>query len=217
MNVLANESNTILLSGDAKSNGRVPLTVSNESLTDIITLAGGPTHAPADTLVRVTRHNDRAEERLDTLEDDPEDNIVVEPQDHVHLQFMPRTYMVFGAAGRVTQAPFDVAHLSLAEAVARSGGLDDQRANPEALFLFRFENPTIAKALGQPPATTPVPVIYRVNMRDPQNFFLLQRIAMRDKDLIYVANARTVQLFKFLQIINAIFTPVVYSRAAAGN
>ena len=57
-----------------------------------------------------------------------------------------------------------------------------------------------------------MPVIYHVDMRDPQTYFLIQQFAMRDKDLIYIANARTVQLYKFLQLINSIFQPIYISR-----
>ena len=103
--------------------------------------------------------------------------------------------------------------MSLAEAVARGGGLDDQRADPQAVFLFRFETPFVAHALDQPADKPLVPIIYRVNMRDPQSFFLLQRFAMQDKDMIYVANARTVQLYKFLQLISSVLTPAAYSAA----
>lgn len=217
VSVLGNTSNTVFLSGDVHKNGRVPLGVANESVSDIVTLGGGPTHSPQDTTVRVTRHGRDAEEVLADLQAYPADDIAVEPHDHIHLTYDPRTFLVFGATGKVAQEEFRSPHLSLAEAVARSGGLDDQRADPDALYLFRFENPVVLRAMGETAPNAPVPVIYHINMRDPQNFFLLQSFAMHNKDLIYVANARSVQLYKFLQIINSVFTPVVYSRAAAGN
>ena len=40
----------------------------------------------------------------------------------------------------------------------------------------------------------------------------MERLPMRDKDLLYVANARTVQLYKFLQLIYTLDTPAVTGR-----
>jgi len=128
----------------------------------------------------------------------------------------------------VAQIQFDAATVSLAEAVARVGGLDDARANPEAVFLFRFERPVNAQTLGIVPAgsvpavSSPVipgtvaqgvPVIYQVNMRNPQTFFAMQQFPMQDKDLIYIANAPTVQIYKFLQLIYTFTTPAITARA----
>ena len=161
-----------------------------------------------------------------------EENIPVEPQDRIQVDYLPRTYLSYGATGRVAQMQFDSATVSLAEAVARVGGLDDSRANPEAVFLFRFERPGNAQTLGlvqasaRPAAPTAVipgampqglPVIYRVNMRDPQTFFAIQQFPMQDKDLIYIANAPTVQIYKFLQLIYTLATPAITARAISPN
>ena len=149
---------------------------------------------------------------LTAVQYDPTQNIRMAPQDRIQVEFAPRTYLVFGATGKVSQVQFDYRRLSLAEALARSGGLDDNRADPKSVFLFREEPQSTARALGLPATGSAVPVIYRADLSDPQNFFLMERLAMRDKDLIYVANARTVQLYKFLQLVYTIVTPAVTAR-----
>jgi polysaccharide export outer membrane protein len=57
-----------------------------------------------------------------------------------------------------------------------------------------------------------LPVIYKVNMRDPQTYFAIQQFAMQDKDVIYIANAPTVQLYKFLQLLYTLVTPAVTAK-----
>jgi polysaccharide export outer membrane protein len=57
-----------------------------------------------------------------------------------------------------------------------------------------------------------IPVIYKVNMRDPQIYFAIQQFAMQDKDMIYVANAPTVQLYKFLSLLYTLVTPAVTAK-----
>lgn len=227
VSVLTNINNIVYISGDVKDPGRYQLSLAHEHLLDMIALAGGPTHSPQDTVVKVNRRGHEASTSLTSIQTIATANIPVEPQDRIQVDYLPRTYLSYGATGRVTQMHFDAATVSLAEAVARVGGLDDNRANPEAVYLFRFERPTNAQTLGLiPPGAMPVaahrvipgaipqgiPVIYKVNMRRPQTFFAIQQFAMQDKDIIYIANAPTVQLYKFLTLLYTVVTPAVTAR-----
>lgn len=228
VSLVTNGSNIVYVSGDVHGPGRYPLTLARERLLDVVALSGGPTHSPQDTQVKVNRQGRTATTSLTRIQTIPEENIAVEPQDRIQVDFLPRSYLSYGATGRVAQIQFDAATVSLAEAVARVGGLDDARANPEAVFLFRFERPVNAQTLGIVPAgsvpavSSPVipgtvaqgvPVIYQVNMRNPQTFFAMQQFPMQDKDLIYIANAPTVQIYKFLQLIYTFTTPAITARA----
>ena len=168
--------------------------------------------------MRVTRGDTTAVVPLTAVQDNPAQDIRMQPQDRVQVEFAPRSFLVFGATGTVAQTPFAAKRVSLAEALARSGGLDDNRANPAAVFLFRQEPEAIGRVLGLPAPTPPrpIPVIYRADLRDPQNFFLMQQVSMQDKDLLYVANAQTVQINKVLQLIYTVVTPVVTGRQLSG-
>ncbi len=226
VSLVTNGSNVVYISGDVKSPGRYPLSLAHENLLDIVALAGGPTHSPQDTLVKVNRRGRDATTSLTRVQTIPAENIPVEPLDRIQVDYLPRSYLSFGATGRVAQIPFDAATVSLAEAVARVGGLDDSRANPEAVFLFRYERPNNLASLGLlpqgPVPASPVipgalpsgtPVVYRVNMRQPDTFFAIQQFTMQDKDVIYIANAPTVQLYKFLQLIYTFATPGIEAKA----
>ncbi len=46
-----------------------------------------------------------------------------------------------------------------------------------------------------------VPVIYRLNLREGDGFFRARQFAMRDKDIILLANADGTQLLKFLALL----------------
>ncbi len=150
--LVTNGSNVVYMSGDVRTPGRFPLSLAHETLLDIIALAGGPTHSPQDTLVKVNRRGREATTSLTRIQTIPAENIPVDPQDRIQVDYLPRSYLSFGATGRVAQIQFDAATVSLAEAVARVGGLDDSRANPEAVFLFRYERPVNAAAHRADPA-----------------------------------------------------------------
>jgi polysaccharide export outer membrane protein len=213
-----------------KNSGRFPLSLAHETLLDMVALAGGPTHNPQDTVIKVTRHGQEATTSLTRIQNNAAENIPVEPLDRIQVDYLPRSFIAFGASGKVAQIPFDAVQVSMAEAVARAGGLDDSRANPEAVFLFRYEDREDANLLGIAPSTgaaippaarkpgalpNGLPVVYRVNMRDPQTYFEMQRFTMQDKDVLYIANAPTVQIYKFLQLLYTIVTPAVTARQVA--
>ena len=213
-----NLSNTVIVAGDIKNPGRKQLTVNRERLLDIIALSGGSAYPEQDTMVQLTRGNRTARIPLIDLQRVPSENVLLRPMDRVQLIRQPRSYTVFGAAGKVAEIPLEAATVNLAEGVARTGGPVNERADPNAVFLFRYEPPTIAQQLGTPPDArvppyAPQPIIYRLDMMNPTSYFLAQQFQMRDKDLIYIANARTDRLSKFVAIISQLATPVLIGRA----
>lgn len=201
-------SSTVLVSGQAKSPGRYQLSGARETLLDIVADAGGTTGAtagggdnPEDILVRFTRGTQTAQALLSDIRSHSVDDLVLLPRDRIELIRQERSYTVFGAAGRIDQRPFGAPSVSLAEAVARAGGPSDNLADPTAVFVFRY-------APGQDASTGAIPIIYRLNMMKPSSYFLAQRFAMRDKDVIYVANAGANSAAKLVQIINLLFSPI---------
>lgn len=128
----------------------------------------------------------------------------------------PRKNIVLGATGKNEELDFEAQGITLAQALARAGGLQDSRANARGVFVFRFEDPS---AFGLPTdaklATTPdgkIPVIYKVDLKDPATFFVAQGFPMRDKDVMYVSNAPAAELQKFLNIVGSVVAPVAAAR-----
>ena len=152
------------------------------------------------------------EASLDEVQRDLDLNVALQPQDRVQLIYRPRTFTLLGAT-KVAEMPFTAARVSLAESIARAGGPLDERADPNAVFLFRYESPAVARQVGVVSNAPQVPIIYHLDMMKTDSYFLAQRISVHDKDLIYIANARTSQLGKFLGLISALFTPAIVGRS----
>jgi polysaccharide export outer membrane protein len=187
---------TVTVMGDVKSPGRRPLTAAHERVLDILAISGGPAGAKADTLVRLTRGDQWAEAPLGELTAASPDNVRLRPQDRLELILKPRTFTAFGASGRVSEVSFQASQITLAEAIARVGGPLDQQADPAAVFVFR--------AAREPGAPSTI--------NDAAGYFIAQRFVMRDKDLIYIANARTNSLSKALSILSSVVTPIVTAK-----
>src|SRR5262249_30874431 len=102
---------------------------------------------------------------------------------------------------------FDAWRINLSEAVAKSGGLLDGRADPAAVFLYRREPREVAAELGidvTKYTSDTIPVIFNVNFRDPGGFFLATKVMMKNQDIIYISNSRNVEVTKFLIYLQAI-------------
>lgn len=203
--IKGNIASTVYVAGDVHSPGRYNLSLQRERLLDAIALAGGATNSAEDTVVRFNRGTNFLEERLGRIRSGAPDDLVLIPGDRVELLKRPRSFIALGATGRVEQTPFATGDLSLAEAVARAGGPTDAVADPSAVFLFRY-TPTV-------PGQEAKPIIYRLNMLQPASYFLAQRFAVRDKDVIYIANAAANRPAKMVNIINQLFAPFVTARA----
>lgn len=205
-----NMSNTIIVAGNVNKPGRYELSFNRERLLSAVALAGGATASSEDTLVRFERNGRMIEQRLDTIRASSLDDLMLEQGDNIELVNRPRSFTVFGAAGKVSQVSFDTGGVSLAEALARVQGPSDSAADPTAIFIFRYDD-TIE------PATGAKPIIYRLNLIDPESYFLAQRVAMQDKDVIYIANAAANQPSKLVAIINQLFSPIITARALTRN
>ena len=206
-------SNSVTVLGEQATAARVALSGGGERLLDVITTAGGSKAPFYETSIRLSRDGQTATMPMTVLVSDPEENILVLPGDIITLVQTPERFSVFGATSTNMQVPFGADRLDLAQAIAKAGGLLDLRADPEGVFLFRFEPPAVVNALGVPYLANepgqPSPVLYHLNLRQVDGYFLAERFPVKDNDLIYVANARMTDLEKFFTLIGSITGPVI--------
>lgn len=210
--VASNLSSTLFVSGDVERPGRVPLTLGHERLLDVIAVAGGPKKPDYDTYVQVTRRNATARILLQTLTQQPQQDITLMPGDRVQLIYKPRSFTAFGATQKVEQVPLNTASVSLAEGIARTGGPLNDRADANAVFLVRYEGPAVARRLGLVVQPAGTPVMYRVDMLNPTNYFLTTKVAMRDQDVLLIASARTDQINKLFSLVSQLVLPILVGR-----
>ncbi|HVC53909.1 MAG TPA: polysaccharide biosynthesis/export family protein [Stellaceae bacterium] len=206
-------TNSVTVTGEVIKGARIPLSPKGDRLLDVIAEAGGARSPLYETYVRLSRGGITATIPMEALVSDPAENIYAQPGDVLTLVRRPQTFTVFGATGANSQVNFPSERLTLVEALARAGGLQDMRSDPAGVFLFRFEPPTVVRALGRPvlgngPDGTS-PVVYRLNMSDAKAYFLAQEFPVKNKDIIYVANADLNEMQKFFTLLNTLTGPVI--------
>jgi polysaccharide export outer membrane protein len=193
-------TNSVIVSGEVAKPGRLVLQTNQERLSDVVALAGGYRGNARDLTLRVVRRNEDIDIRYSDLIENTTLDTKAYPGDRFMLISNPRTFSVMGASGRVDQVPFIRSSVSLAEAIASSGGTNPNLGDPAALFLFRY----VEDAQGQD-----VPTVYHVNLMNAGSYFLTQRFAMRDKDVLYFGNAAANQPSKVVQLISQLFSPIL--------
>ena len=138
----------VSVGGDVKAPQQVPVSLAGTRLIDAITAAGGPTARPHEVIATVTRDGITRSDTLQSIFDNPGKNILLQPTDTILLRNVPVSFMVFGAGGTVGNIPIEVEDLTLAQAMAKTGGANDQRANPAAVFIYREESRKVVEATG---------------------------------------------------------------------
>ncbi|MCC7007169.1 MAG: polysaccharide export protein [Ottowia sp.] len=210
--LMRNNTANVTVVGEVNASTRMPLTARGERLLDALAAAGGVRQPVNKTMLQLTRGDQVQALPLNTIIRDPKQNIVLHPGDVVTSLFQPLSFTVLGASGKNEEINFEAQGISLAQALARSGGLQDQRADARGIFIFRFESPHIAAQSGSTSSATPdgkVPVIYRIDLKDPTMFFVAQNFPVQDKDVLYIANAPAAELQKFLNMIMSVAYPVM--------
>lgn len=202
--MVRNHAANVTVVGEVTNSTRMPLTSRGERLLDALAAAGGVRQPVSKMSLQLTRGNQVESLPLETVIRDPRQNISLQPGDVVTSLFQPLSFTVLGATGKNEEINFESRGISLAQALARAGGLQDARADARGVFLFRLEQ---GQVLGQASGTQ-VPVVYRLNLKDPAAFFSAQTFPVQNGDLLYVSNAPAVELQKFLNIIVSALYPV---------
>lgn len=201
--ILRNASANVVVAGEVNNSTRLPLSPKGERLLDAISAAGGVKPTTNKTTIQVARGSKIASMPLDLIFKHPSDNIILQAGDVVTAIYQPYSFTVLGAASRSSEVEFEATGLTLAQALGRVGGLQDQRANPKGVFLFRWQDSKDQESLQK------IPVIYRINMKDPTTYFVMQNFHMQDKDVLYVANSSLAEFQRFAGIIASTLLPAV--------
>jgi polysaccharide export outer membrane protein len=181
---------------------------------DAVAAAGGVRNPVDKTTIQLSRGAAVLGMPLVSIIRDPNQNIMLQPGDVVTALFQSNSFTALGASGRNDEIAFEAQGISLAQAMGRMGGLVDTRADARGVFVFRFENPAALPDGGKGLPRTPegrVPVVYQADLKDPATFLVAQDFPVRDKDVIYVANAGAADLFKFLNVLtSSVYTIAVF-------
>ena len=205
VNVTKPVSDSVSVGGEVAQGSLVPLSVKGDRVLDVVDQAGGVRSPVNETFVELSRGLTTSRMPLVRIVADPRENIYMHPNDVLTLVRDPQTFIAYGAMGQNAEIPFNADGISLAEALSKAGGLLDHRADPRGVFVFRYELESVARELA--PDNPLVlsgrltPIVYRLNLADPNSLFLEHNFPMANRDLVYVSNSPSTEVQKVFNII----------------
>ena len=210
--IARNATANVSVVGEVGTAGRFPLTPRGERLLDVIAQAGGTRQAVDRMTIQVTRGATTATMPMQAVVREARHNIVLERDDIVTALFQPNSFVVLGAAGKNEEVRFEAVGVTLSQALGRIGGLQDMRADPKGVFLFRWETAQRVSGLVPTPLADtagPVPVVFQVNLKQPETLFAAQNFAMKNGDVIFISNSPASDLQRFVSLVASTVLPVL--------
>lgn len=204
--------------GAVNQGGRFPVRNAQMRVLDVIARAGGAnvigepgssSQRGLEVLLQRGRHTARVSMRR--LVADAASNVAVLPGDTIFVQPISRVLNVFGATGENSRVDIDADNMTLTDALGRSKGFSDTRADVASVFVLRMENrkaiPANTESLAHFSSAT-VPTVYQVRYDLPAGIFIGNQFKVRHGDVVYVSNASGVQTRKLLELIGLVTRPV---------
>ncbi len=143
VNVVRPVSDSVSVVGEVTAGSRIPLSVRGDRLLDVIAEAGGVKAPVNETFVELTRGSATARMPLTTIIASPGEDVYLHPNDVLTLVRDPQTFIAYGATGRNAEIPFDADGINLAQALAKAGGLLDDRSDPRGSSSSSASSPNL--------------------------------------------------------------------------
>jgi polysaccharide biosynthesis/export protein len=218
-------SSVVSVLGDVNTPGVLALNSVGERLLALIARAGGPRFEAIESYVTLQRDGKRVRVLLSRVVHDPRENIFIRPNDVIFVSHEAPTFTALGALnqnifGFNSEIAFDVETLTMAQAIGKAGGLNDQQSDPAEVFVYRYEDRHFVEKLGVDTTRFTydrIPTIYHINLRDPSGYLMAAGFQMRTKDVMYIANAKVVDYYKVLTLITTTATSVSATANAVTN
>ena len=197
------------VTGAVESPGKYLVGSSGDRIIDIISKAGGISNNDYDTLISLTRGSISVTVPYEVITRNQRENIYVAPGDSIVVTAKPKKFYISGASG-VGEYPFNEAQVNLRTALSLASGLNDGAADPSHVLIYRTESQDTLSAMGVDASgfnvgdSNEVPTIYRADFRKPDIFFMAADFQIRDGDMVYVTNARAIELAKFFDLIRTV-------------
>src|SRR5690606_36950443 len=184
-------SGSVLVAGAVKAPGRFSALQGPLTLLDAINQAGGPLLEPhlAKVIVR-TGSKVYTYSYQDLLQGR---NQPVPPRSEIVVERARQRFVAMGSVKQPGLHDLPSANPSLLETLGAVGGLDESKADPTGVFVFR---------LNEEDPQSPRAQVFRLNMRNPESIFLAREFLVQPEDAIYVTNAAVYEWQK-------IITPIV--------
>jgi polysaccharide export outer membrane protein len=182
-------SKLVSVQGNAGKAGTYPIERGRTRLGELLGEVAPELENPEMLDVTVRRNGQVGSVRMADVLRDPPLDIALQPGDSIILNEVVQHVTVLGAAGTQGQVRIAKRAYNVTDVLGQARGLDENAADPRAIFLIRAEP-------GQAS-----PVVYQFEMRRPETVALASRFIVRDGDVVMISNAPFTQTRKALSAL----------------
>jgi polysaccharide export outer membrane protein len=209
-------SRTVTIQGAVGRPGPYIIDVGFTRIVPMLALAGGSQLPPEQVEVSLRRDGVEGAEILQDIYADPALDVALRPGDVIVLNPIRERFVALGATSAQAEIGFPTRELTLLSALGAAAGLRDFDANPQGVFVLRFEDRALADALLPGPSPVPMgaadkglrPVAYRFDLTSGEGIFAAKTFLMRDGDALISTNAPLTEVRKVLQLFTSALIPV---------
>lgn len=183
--------------GNVGQPGPYSINLENQRLLETLALAGGPSGRAEHLTLSLSRKGATRTLPLEELYQRSAFNISLRPGDVIAVNENLTQVQVLGGLGVNGTLEFKEPEVSLADALARAGGLLNTRGNLKGVFVYREASRKTLGALGadlEAFSGDTVPTVFRLDMTEPTGFFSAGRFALQDNDILYVADSLNAEI-----------------------
>lgn len=203
--VVAYRSQKVLVTGEVKTPGELPITDEPLTVTRAIALAGGKTEKADLSNVQLIRKSNRASLDIQALYDagDLSNDRALANGDIINVpDSMKNRVFVMGETKTQPALVMHQRHMTLAEAIGEAGGLEQRYADARRAFVIRAADRDLR------------PEVYHVNLNSPDGMVLTSRFMLKPLDVVYIATSDVTrwerivsQLLPTFRLYDMFYTP----------
>lgn len=196
-------SGSVLVVGAVKAPGRFSALQGPLTLLDAINRAGGPVLEPH--LIQIVVRTGKRSYEFNYEDLLAGNNQLVPPNSEIVVERARKRFVSMGAVSQPGLHDLPSSNPSLLEVLGSVGGLNEAKADPSGVFVFRLRD---AAKSGET-ATVPRAEVFRLNMKDPAAIFLARQFLVLPEDAVYVTNAA---VYEWQKIISPIVQVLLLGR-----
>lgn len=192
-------SGSVLVAGAVKTPGRFSSLQGPLTILDAVNMAGGPVLEPH--LINVIVRNGKQSYSINYDDVLSGKNRQISPRSELILERARQRFVAMGSVKDPGLKDLPSRNPSLLEVLGVVGGLDEQKADPQGVFVFRVNQ--------EPKDGEPAAEVFRLDMRKPESIFLARAFQVFPEDAVYVTNA---PVYEWQKIISPIVQTLVLGR-----
>lgn len=182
VSVAAYNAQKVYLSGEVSEPKTLPITSVPLTLVDAISQVGSAN--PGANWHSIYLNRNGRQEQISLYElmrnGDMRQNRLLQPGDILHVPSAEnQAVAVMGQVIRPGNIPLGNERLTLTDALARSGGINEISANASGIFVIR----------GNEPSSDKLATVYQLDVRNAASFTLGSRFVLEPQDVVYVTTA----------------------------